>query len=76
MNPYLAGVGLGLVLLYAAPGWVLLRRLWRAFNPQLVILLETELWPNLVAAADTRKVPVVLVNGRRVAVDCFSKGFV
>lgn len=41
-----------------------LRRLWRAFNPRLVILLETELWPNLVATAQARKVPVVLVNGR------------
>ncbi|MEE4252211.1 MAG: lipid IV(A) 3-deoxy-D-manno-octulosonic acid transferase [Alcanivoracaceae bacterium] len=40
------------------------RRFWRAFNPGLVILLETELWPNLVAAARARRVPVVLVNGR------------
>ena len=41
-----------------------LSRFWRNFNPQLVILLETELWPNLIAAAAKRKVPVVLVNGR------------
>lgn len=40
------------------------RRFWHAFNPRLVILLETELWPNLVAAAHTRGVPVVLANGR------------
>jgi 3-deoxy-D-manno-octulosonic-acid transferase len=39
-------------------------RFWRNFNPRLVILLETELWPNLIAAAGKRKVPVVLVNGR------------
>jgi 3-deoxy-D-manno-octulosonic-acid transferase len=39
-------------------------RFWRNFNPQLVILLETELWPNLIAAAGKREVPVVLVNGR------------
>lgn len=40
------------------------RRFWCAFNPRLVILLETELWPNLVAAARARRVPVVLANAR------------
>ncbi|MFN3712226.1 MAG: lipid IV(A) 3-deoxy-D-manno-octulosonic acid transferase [Alcanivoracaceae bacterium] len=45
-----------------APGPV--RRFWRAFNPKLVILLETELWPNLVANARRHRVPVVLANGR------------
>ena len=39
-------------------------RFWRNFNPRLVILLETELWPNLIAAARKRNVPVVLANGR------------
>ena len=39
-------------------------RFWRNFNPRLVILLETELWPNLIAAAGKRKVPVLLANGR------------
>lgn len=41
-----------------------LRRFFRQFQPQLVILLETELWPNLVAQAGARAIPVVLVNGR------------
>lgn len=39
-------------------------RFFRAFRPALVVILETELWPNLVAAAAARKVPVWLVNGR------------
>jgi 3-deoxy-D-manno-octulosonic-acid transferase len=39
-------------------------RFWRQFNPRLVILLETELWPNLIAAARARSVPVLLANGR------------
>lgn len=38
--------------------------LFRHFNPQLVLLLETELWPNIVAAAAQRQVPVMLINGR------------
>jgi len=39
-------------------------RLFNHFNPQLVLLLETELWPNIVATAKQRDVPVMLVNGR------------
>ena len=41
-----------------------LRRFFAAFNPRLVVVMETELWPNLVAEAARRKVPVVLANGR------------
>lgn len=44
------------------PGAV--RRFFNAFQPSLVLLLETELWPNIVATAATRKVPVMLINGR------------
>lgn len=41
-----------------------LRRFHRAFNPRLVLVMETELWPNLVVSAYRRSVPVLLVNGR------------
>ena len=34
------------------------------FNPQLGLLMETELWPNLIAAAKARQLPVALVNAR------------
>lgn len=44
------------------PGAV--RRFYNAFNPQLVLLLETELWPNLIHEAARRRVPVMLLNGR------------
>ncbi|HZW25100.1 MAG TPA: lipid IV(A) 3-deoxy-D-manno-octulosonic acid transferase [Gallionella sp.] len=36
----------------------------RHFNPQLGILMETEIWPNLIAAAHKRGVPLVLLNAR------------
>ncbi len=39
-------------------------RLFNHFNPHLVLLLETELWPNIVATAHKRDVPVMLINGR------------
>jgi 3-deoxy-D-manno-octulosonic-acid transferase len=41
-----------------------LARFFRAFDPRLILVMETELWPNLVHAAWLRHVPVVLVNGR------------
>ncbi|MDR9438269.1 MAG: lipid IV(A) 3-deoxy-D-manno-octulosonic acid transferase [Halomonas sp.] len=33
-------------------------------RPELAILFETELWPNLLAACDRAGVPVAVVNGR------------
>ncbi|VTS03271.1 Three-deoxy-D-manno-octulosonic-acid transferase domain protein OS=Pirellula staleyi (strain ATCC 27377 / DSM 6068 / ICPB 4128) GN=Psta_4166 PE=4 SV=1: Glycos_transf_N [Gemmata massiliana] len=35
-----------------------------AVNPSLIVLTESELWPNFLAAASTRNVPVVVVNAR------------
>jgi 3-deoxy-D-manno-octulosonic-acid transferase len=34
------------------------------FKPRLGVLLETEVWPNLMAAAKARGLPVALVNAR------------
>lgn len=34
------------------------------FRPALGIFMETEIWPNLIAAARRRKVPTALVNAR------------
>ena len=41
-----------------------LARFFRVFNPRLILIMETELWPNLLAAARVRRVATVLVNGR------------
>ena len=35
-----------------------------AIRPDILLLVETEIWPNLLAAMGRRKVPVLLVNGR------------
>ena len=40
------------------------RRFYDAVQPRLLVLMETELWPNLIGEAHRRNVPVVLVNGR------------
>ncbi|MCD6055861.1 MAG: kdtA [Gammaproteobacteria bacterium] len=40
------------------------RRFLKALAPRCVILLETELWPNLLNACRKEKVKVLLANGR------------
>ena len=39
-------------------------RFFRHYSPSFGILMETEIWPNLLAAARRRGVPVVLANAR------------
>jgi 3-deoxy-D-manno-octulosonic-acid transferase len=40
------------------------RRAFRVVQPGVVIILETEIWPNLLRQARRAGVPVVFVNGR------------
>ena len=40
------------------------RRFFRRVQPRALILVETELWPNVLTEAARRGVPVALVNGR------------
>jgi 3-deoxy-D-manno-octulosonic-acid transferase len=40
------------------------RRALDAVKPALVIVLETEIWPNFLREADRHKVPVIFVSGR------------
>jgi 3-deoxy-D-manno-octulosonic-acid transferase len=47
---------------YDFPGAV--RRFLRHFRPQVGLLLETELWFNLIAECKRRKTPLLLVNAR------------
>lgn len=41
-----------------------LERALNTLNPGTLIILETELWPNLLRACASRKIPVLLLNGR------------
>ena len=47
---------------YDLPGAT--RRFLAHFQPTIGLLMETELWPNLIAVAAQQGVPVVLVNAR------------
>ena len=44
-------------------GWMSARFL-RYFKPQISILMETEVWPNMVAQCVRHRVPVLLANAR------------
>lgn len=41
-----------------------MRRVFDAIEPRLILVMETEIWPNFLWFAEERKVPVVLINGR------------
>lgn len=43
--------------------WVIARAV-RAFRPRALILMETEIWPNLVSQCRRSGAPVLLLNGR------------
>lgn len=47
---------------YDYPGAV--ARFFRHFAPEFGVLMETEIWPNLLAAAKRRQIPVLLANAR------------
>jgi 3-deoxy-D-manno-octulosonic-acid transferase len=40
------------------------RRALKAVNPAVVLIMETELWPNFLRECKSRGIPVALVNGR------------
>lgn len=44
--------------------WPIMRRAFAAIRPKAIILVEAEVWPNLVAEAHARKIPIALVNAR------------
>ncbi len=43
--------------------WVV-RRVLKRIRPSVVILMETEIWPNFIHAANRQGIPIVVVNGR------------
>jgi 3-deoxy-D-manno-octulosonic-acid transferase len=58
-----------------APGWVevmytpldywpIMRRAFRVIRPRRIVLVEAEIWPNLVAFARACRIPTILVNAR------------
>jgi 3-deoxy-D-manno-octulosonic-acid transferase len=44
--------------------WPVMRRAFAVIRPARIILIEAEVWPNLVAEAHARRIPVILANAR------------
>src|SRR5439155_14002385 len=40
------------------------RRAVDRVNPQMVIIAETEIWPNFLRICRSKQIPVVMINGR------------
>jgi 3-deoxy-D-manno-octulosonic-acid transferase len=52
------------VIFHVLDFWPCVQRALHTVRPSLVVLIEQELWPNLLFACRARNVPVWLLNGR------------
>ncbi len=43
---------------------IVVKRCINRINPKLILLVETEIWPNFLCQAYSKKIPIVLINGR------------
>jgi len=44
--------------------WPVMRSAFEAIRPTKILLVEAEIWPNMVAEAKARQIPIALVNAR------------
>src|SRR5213080_2242118 len=44
--------------------WPIIRHAFAVIRPARILLIEAEVWPNLVAKAHARRIPIALVNAR------------
>ena len=52
-------------IIYFPLDWAFcVRRAFNAVRPSVVLVLETEIWPNFLREAGRRKIPVLFVSGR------------
>lgn len=45
-------------------------RFFKHFNPEALIIIDTELWPNMLDIAEKRKCPVMIINARMQEKNC------
>jgi 3-deoxy-D-manno-octulosonic-acid transferase len=44
--------------------WPIMRQAFSVIRPARILLIEAEVWPNLIALAHTRRIPTALINAR------------
>ena len=44
--------------------WWMVKRVFNVLKPAMLVIFETEIWPNLICEAKRRKIPLLLANGR------------
>jgi len=49
---------------------VVVSRFLRRFNPRLIVILESEFWPNFLIGALRREIPVAVLNGKMSPKSC------
>ena len=42
----------------------IIQRFIRVVRPRMIILMESELWPNLILRAHKKEIPIIVLNGR------------
>lgn len=52
------------VLFFPVEFYPLMARMVQIVNPRLILIAETELWPNFIYAASHKNIPIVMINGR------------
>ena len=41
-----------------------MKRFIKIINPKICIIIETEIWPNMISTCSKKKIPVIIVNAR------------
>ena len=44
--------------------WWMVKRTFNVIQPSMLVIFETEIWPNLICEAKKRRIPLLLANGR------------
>jgi 3-deoxy-D-manno-octulosonic-acid transferase len=55
------------VIYFPADLSFIIRKFFRALNPILIVVVESEFWPNFFAVAEHRKIPLCVLNGKMSA---------
>lgn len=56
--------GAGGVFYFPVDFAFVVRRVLDRIRPAVIVIIDTEIWPNLLAVAKRRGIPVILINGR------------